>query len=133
MDMFRNRHSTWAFMTYNLATWAIGYQTSIYNMMLTEVHGLDPQVSTLIYVLNGLGLVIATPLAGYLIKYNVLSRRAVAYIGFLVLSIGMFIRTGDFFAEPMLWMAIMGQIVSGMGITVMKVVSLPELVDSVEN
>jgi predicted MFS family arabinose efflux permease len=101
-------------------------------MMLTEVHGLDPQVSTLIYVLNGVGLVFATPLAGYLIKYNVLSRRAVAYVGFLVLSVGMFIRTGDFFAEPMLWMAILGQIVSGMGITVMKVVSLPELVDSVE-
>ena len=101
-------------------------------MMLTEVHGLDPQVSTLIYVLNGVGLVIATPLAGYLIKYNVLSRRAVAYVGFIVLSVGMFIRTGDFFSEPMLWMAILGQIVSGMGITVMKVVSLPELVDSVE-
>lgn len=101
-------------------------------MMLTEVHGLDPQVSTLIYILNGLGLVIATPFAAYSVKYNWLTRRAVAYLGFIMLAIGMFIRTGDFFTEPLLWMAILGQVISGMGISIMKIVSLPELVDSVE-
>ena len=95
-------------MTWNLAQWSIGYQTSVYNMMLTEIHGLDPQVSTLIYILNGIGLLIATPIAGYLVKYSILSRRAVSYAGFITLSIGMFIRTGDFFDEPMLWMAILG-------------------------
>ena len=95
-------------MTWNLAQWSIGYQTSVYNMMLTEIHGLDPQVSTLIYILNGIGLLIATPIAGYLVKYSILSRRAVSYAGFITLSIGMVIRTGDFFDEPMLWMAILG-------------------------
>ena len=47
-----------------------------------------------------------TPIAGILMKRNIMSRRGIAYVGYTTLSIGLSFRTGDFGESPMLWMSI---------------------------
>lgn len=74
--------------------------------MLSEIYDLEVSVSTLVYIVASISFILATPIAGYLIKGNLVPRRLIAYFGFLCLALAMIIRTGDFGDEPMLALAV---------------------------
>jgi hypothetical protein len=44
----------------------------------------------------------------------------------------MIIRTGDFGNYPKLWMSCVGQVIGGVGMSILFCIALPELVDSIE-
>ena len=76
--------------------------------MLEDIYEMEPSKSTLIYVGASFGFILATPIAGFMMKRNLVSRRAIAYTGYLLVSIGMVIRTGDFGDDPMIALSIVG-------------------------
>lgn len=85
----------------------------------------------MIYVGASFGFILATPIAGFLMKSNY-SRRAIAYSGYLLVAIGMVIRTGDFGDDPILALSIIGQVIAGAGMATLLCVNMPELVESIE-
>lgn len=91
-----------------MVSWALAYQSSALNLMLTEIYDLDTSKSTLVYIGASFGFIFGTPIAGLTIKNNLLSRRRLAYVGYNVLAVGMIIRTGDFGNYPKLWMSCAG-------------------------
>jgi hypothetical protein len=66
-DLMKSRYSIWAIVTFTMMGWAIAYQSSSLNVMLTEVHGLDESTSTLVYIIASLGFLTATPIAGLIL------------------------------------------------------------------
>jgi MFS family permease len=113
--------------------WAITYQACSLNVMMIEVHGLDDKTSTLVYVIASAGFLIATPLAGLVLENQILSRRGLLYMGYIVMGTGMIIRTGDFGSVPILWLSIVGQVLSGAATAIILCVAMPELMDSIES
>lgn len=113
--------------------WAITYQACSLNVMLIEIHELDDKTSTLVYVIASAGFLIATPIAGLVMENNLLSRRGLLYIGYIVMGSGMLVRTGDFGDEPILWLSILGQVLSGAATAIVLCVAMPELMSSIEN
>ena len=100
--------------------------------MLVEIYDLTTSKSTLVYIGASFGFVIGTPLANIFIKKEWTTRRGLSYIGLNVLAVGMVIRTGDFGDQPKLWLSVIGQMLSGVGMAVLFCTSMPELVDSIE-
>lgn len=129
----QSRYSVFAIFTYAAVCWAIAYQSSSLNVMLGEVHGLDPQKSTLVYVGASFGFILGAPVAGQITKHNLMSRRGLTYVGYNLIAVGMVIRTGDFGDEPKLYLSITGQIVSGVGLAILLCTTMPELIDSIES
>lgn len=70
--------------------WALTYQGSCLNVMLVQVHGLDPQTSTLVYLVGSLGFILGTQISGQILNRQLMSRRGLTYLGCLLVALGMF-------------------------------------------
>jgi hypothetical protein len=76
--------------------------------MLIDIYNLEPAISTLVYVTASFGFVIATPVAGVVMKKKLMTRRGLVYLGYNLIATGMVMRTGDFGDSPKLWMSVVG-------------------------
>ena len=72
------------------------YQASAFNLMMEDIYGLTTSKSSLVYAGASLGFILATPIAGVVLRNNWMTRRGLGYVGYNILAIGMIFRTGDF-------------------------------------
>lgn len=102
------------------------------NIMLIEVHGLEPQYSTLIYMFSRIGFIAATPVPGLVMKYKICTRLQMLYAAYAIAVVTFAMRPGDIIGEPKLAMPIISVTVSGFSMALMLTNTLPEMIDSIE-
>jgi hypothetical protein len=110
----------------------MAYNGSSINTLLINVHGLEPQYSTLVYMCSRVGFIGAAPVPGLVMKYNLCSRIQMMYIAYLISIFTFAMRPGDLIGEPKLAMPIISMVISGFAMALMLTSTLPELMDSLE-
>jgi predicted MFS family arabinose efflux permease len=71
------------------------YQSTLTNPMLSEIYGLEPEMSSLFYMIAGVGFIIFTPIAFQLRSRKIMLRRSIIFMALCVMGFAMIIRTGD--------------------------------------
>lgn len=97
------------------------------------MYGLTISQATLYSTISTALLILSTPIAGFILKKDLLSRRTVLYAGLTILGISNVFRSGDFGKNSpnfWIWFSMMG--LSGIGNALILCCAMPEIVDSLE-
>ena len=87
--------------------------------MLTQIHFLEIEKSTLLYLITGVSYLLATPIAILLRTRQIIKRRVLIIIAFIIMGGGMIIRTGEFYGQVIIYWVYIGQILHGIAFAIL--------------
>jgi len=115
------------------SSYSIGYGSTQLNNMVIYTYGLTISQGTIFATIASLAFVMTAPVAGFVLSRKCISRRALMFVGMIILAISNFFRSGEFgAASPNFWIWFSMQGLSGVGLAINFCTTLPELVETIE-
>jgi len=129
-----SRYTVMAFVCMTTITFEMAFIGSTINIMLINIHGMDPQFSTLVSLLGRGGFLLAAPVPTLVLRYKLLTRLQLMYVAHLILGVTFLLRPGNMLHhdDPLLYVTLISSVFSGFAIAQIFILLLPEIMDSFE-
>jgi predicted MFS family arabinose efflux permease len=108
------------------------FSMTIMNPMLSDIYGIEPEKSSLLFTLSGVAFLCSTPIAFALRSRKLAKRRAIIFFAQIVMGVACILRTGNLLGEMNLWLVYISQILNGFAMALLTTTSFPEIVDNAE-
>ena len=108
------------------------FSMTIMNPMLSDIYGIEPEKSSLLFTLSGVAFLCSTPIAFTLRSRKLAKRRAIIFFAQIVMGAACILRTGNLLGEMNLWLVYISQILNGFAMALLTTTSFPEIVDNAE-